>query len=49
MKLVLDANIFLNVIFEEKQFLESSRKLLKQIESKKFDAFISSITLNNPG
>jgi predicted nucleic acid-binding protein len=45
MKLVLDANIFLNIIFEEKQFLESSRKLLKQIESKKFDAYISSITL----
>jgi predicted nucleic acid-binding protein len=45
MKLVLDANIFLNVIFEEKQFLESSKKLLKQIELKKFDAYISSITL----
>ncbi len=44
MKLVLDANIFLNVIFEEKQFLEKSRKLLKQIESGKFSAYISSIT-----
>lgn len=45
MRIILDANIFLNVIFEEKQFLESSRKLLKQIESKKFDARISAITL----
>jgi predicted nucleic acid-binding protein len=45
MKLVLDANVFLNVIFEEKPFLETSRKLLKQIELKKFDAYISSITL----
>jgi len=44
MKLVLDANILLNIIFEEKQFLASSRRLLKQIESKKFDGFISSIT-----
>ena len=45
MKIVLDANVFLNVIFEEKQFLEASRKMLKQIEMKKHDAYISSITL----
>ncbi len=45
MKLIFDANIFLNVIFEEKQFLETSRKLLRQVELKKFDASISSITL----
>lgn len=45
MKLVLDANIFLNIIFEEEQFLNSSKKLLKHIESKKFDGYISSMTL----
>jgi predicted nucleic acid-binding protein len=45
MRLVLDANVFLNIIFEEKPFLETSRKLLKQIELKKFNAYISSITL----
>jgi len=45
MKLILDANIFLNIIFEEEQFLESSRKLLKQIEDRKFDGYTSSITL----
>ncbi len=45
MSIVLDANIFLNVIFEEKLFFESSKKLLKHIESKKFQASISSITL----
>jgi len=46
MKLVLDANIFLNVIFAEKGFLESSKKLLKLIEQKKFKAYISSVTLS---
>lgn len=45
MKLVIDANVFLNVIFEERQFLEASKKLLRQIELKKFDAYISPITL----
>ncbi|MBO3754472.1 MAG: type II toxin-antitoxin system VapC family toxin [Candidatus Brockarchaeota archaeon] len=45
MKLVLDANVFLNVIFEEKPFLETSRRLLKEIEAKRLDAYLSSITL----
>ncbi len=45
MKLVIDANVFLNVIFEERQFLDASKKLLRQIELKKFDAYVSPITL----
>lgn len=45
MKLVLDANVFLNVIFKEEPFFETSRKLLKRIEAKKIDAYISTITL----
>lgn len=45
-KIVLDANILLNVIFEERQFVETSMKLLKKVEEKKFEsAFISTITL----
>lgn len=46
MRLALDANIFLNVIFEEKGFLEFSKKLLKLIEQNKFKAYISSVTLS---
>jgi predicted nucleic acid-binding protein len=33
------------VIFEEEPFIEASRKLLKQIEARKFEAYLSSITL----
>lgn len=46
MKLVIDANVFLNVIFEEKEFLDSSKRLLKLIEQNKFEAYISSVTLS---
>lgn len=45
MKLVLDANVFLNVIFQEEPFIEASKNLLKQIEARKFEAYLSSITL----
>jgi len=45
MRLLLDANIFLNVIFKEEHFLETSRRLLKQIETIRLDASISSVTL----
>jgi len=46
MKLVLDANIFLDVIFEEREFFEASMKLLKLIEQNKFAAYISCVTLS---
>lgn len=35
MKLLLDANIFLNVIFAEKQFLETSQKAFEADRGKR--------------
>jgi predicted nucleic acid-binding protein len=40
MKLVIDANIFLNVIFNEEQYAKGSKLLLNAIEDNKFDAYI---------
>ncbi|MBS7645258.1 MAG: PIN domain-containing protein [Candidatus Bathyarchaeia archaeon] len=46
MKIVIDANVFLNVIFEEEGFLESSKRLLKLVEQNRFRGYISSVTLS---
>ncbi len=45
MKIIIDANIFLNIIFNEEEYVNSSRLLLNAIEDGKFDAYISSLTL----
>lgn len=44
-KVVLDSNIFLNVIFEEKEFVQSSEKFLKAVELGKYGAYVSSISV----
>ncbi|MEM1575826.1 MAG: type II toxin-antitoxin system VapC family toxin [Nitrososphaerota archaeon] len=41
----LDTNIFLNVIYKEKNFYEKSRKFLEEINNGKYQAVTSSITL----
>ncbi|MCS4542327.1 MAG: type II toxin-antitoxin system VapC family toxin [Euryarchaeota archaeon] len=42
----MDANIFLNVIFEERTFVKASSELLRKVEEKKFESvFVSTVTL----
>ena len=43
--LYIDTNIILNVIFEEKDFVESSFSLLQKIDSKKYSGVTSLLTL----
>ncbi|MEM3407649.1 MAG: type II toxin-antitoxin system VapC family toxin [Nitrososphaerota archaeon] len=41
----LDTNIFLNVIYKERNFYEKSKKFLEEINNGKYQAVTSSITL----
>ena len=47
MKLLIDTNVVLDVLCNRKDFVENSSKVFKLCETKKFDGYLSAISVPN--
>ena len=47
MKLLIDTNVVLDVLCNRKDFVENSSKVFKLCETKKFDGYLSAISVHN--